>query len=473
MERSERESMDHIKVIGPVISEAFRLGKDKQYDKAYHVLEPYFQKDEVPEYFCQPAGWTIYRYIKENMQRIPSSQATKIFGYYLNFCAHKPDLLHSLMMVLAIAYKNQHRQELFFSAFCQRWGLENFREEDFKSEKGQLDNGKPLTFQSLAVKTAACLYKELKVNYASENISAYIPFFLMIKEKCPEYEFTSLYNANLYAWMGDKDKSVSMFKDMLVHQQQWYLWKSLGDLLDKDLKLSCYCKALSMMNKEEYILEIRYSLADMLCQENKPQAVYELNRYMSTCQQKEWRVKAHAYELLKLLSGVAPVANPKEFYDLHIKDAEDFVFAEYPSDEFVFTNRFVNKKGKNVAKLLCQKKHIQLNVPLSTLPSHAGEGDVFLCHYLQEDKRSMLLTIHKTDKHIQLKKAPSTSAEQQKEITGNVTRREDQPFAFLNKKYFISPSLCNKYHISDGIHISAKVIQQPDGRWRVTKIKSL
>ena len=75
MNREERESQENIRRVSHVVSRAYALGREQKTDEAFDTLRPYLERNEVPSYFCQPAGWTIYRYVKEKMSECRKSQA--------------------------------------------------------------------------------------------------------------------------------------------------------------------------------------------------------------------------------------------------------------------------------------------------------------------------------------------------------------------------------------------------------------
>mgnify|MGYP006966740518 FL=1 len=166
----ERESKEHIKEIAPIISQAYQLGKQRQYDEAFYKILPYLKLNEIPQYFYQPAGWTIYRYVKANIAQLTPTQIKMTFDYYFDFCEKQPNLLHSYIMVLALTYHKTHQMDFSFTEFCQKWGLDNFMEEDFKPTKGITPDGKEILFQSLVVKAATALYKELKSHHTDDSV---------------------------------------------------------------------------------------------------------------------------------------------------------------------------------------------------------------------------------------------------------------------------------------------------------------
>ena len=475
MNREERESKENVLRLSPIVSRAYSLGKEKKFREAYETLQPYLERDEVPSYFCQPAGWTIYRYIREVMSVLLPEQAKTIFGYYFNFCPHQADMLHSCMMMQAVYYKKLHTQEFSFILFCQSWDLNCFRDEDFVETKTTGQNGKQVTYQSLAVRVATLLYKDLKSRHSPELAGVFLPFFDTVLQKCPEYEFTPLYIANLHAWSGDKDTAIDMFKHMLVRGQQWYLWKHLGDLLDDDRRLSCYCKALTMIDEEKYIGEIHLGLATLLAQKgDMEQSAYELEAYTNTYQRNGWRINPLAYEIKNMIGNAEPSHDGRLFYQQHSEVAENLVFGDYPQDDFVFTGIRPNAAGKPRACLSLRRKHLFTRMQVTPLLRKAKKGEIFACRYNAADGHVALLTMHSTGQTENIRHArPDTPATSGKEIivAGKVKIRPDKPFAFLDK-YYISPHLRQAKGLVDGQMIKATAVEQPDGRWKIIRIMS-
>ena len=83
-------SQEHIKAIAPDVAKSYQLGKEQKYDEAYQTLLPLFEAKEVPSYFEEPCGWTIYRYLKNNESKLSSREIRKALSYYLAFASCKP-----------------------------------------------------------------------------------------------------------------------------------------------------------------------------------------------------------------------------------------------------------------------------------------------------------------------------------------------------------------------------------------------
>ena len=392
-------SQEHIMAIAPDIAKAYQLGKDQKYDEAYDVLVPLFEAKEIPSYFEEPCGWTIYRYLKRNEGKLSSRDIRKALAFYLTFASCKPSTLHSCMMIQAANLEKKYENDFRFIEFCLMWNLENFRVEDFLSEKGTTENGKSIEFQSLAEKVATRLYKELKSRHTEEFVNELFPFFLTIKEKCPNNRFIRLYIAQLYYWQNNIERAIAEYKHILRIAPEWFIWKHLGDICeDKEVRISLYCKAMTMMGKEEYIGELRLGLANLLLDANKEQAAYEVEQYLKTYKANGWKIAGDVYLLQNKLQGITPSAQAKQFYRNNIEKAEAFVYSDIPVEVLTFSGIVKNHAGKERANLINKRKKIYVRTPLTSLLRKASVGDVFLVRVYESQKRKIALTIHPTEK---------------------------------------------------------------------------
>ena len=398
-------SQEHINAIAPVIAKAYKLGKEQKYDEAYQVLLPHFEAKEIPSYFEEPCGWAVYRYLKNNENRLSSYEIRKALSFYMDFASCKPSILHSCIMIQAADFEKKHENDFRFIEFCLMWKLESLRNEDFLSEKGTTENGKSIEFLSLAEKVATRLYKELKQRHTIEFVNELFPFFETIKEKCPNNRFIRLYISQLYYWQGNTEKAIAEYKHILRTTPEWFIWKHLGDICeDKEVRISLYCKAMTMMGKEEYIGELRLSLANLLFDTNKEQAAYEVEQYMKTYKDNGWNIAGDVYLLQNKLQGITPTAQAKQFYRNHIEKAEAFAYSDIPVVELTYSGVVTNKAGKEKASLVNKQKKIFIRATLTPLLRKASVGDVFLVRVYECQKRKIALTIHPTEKRSKVNK---------------------------------------------------------------------
>ena len=468
-------SQEHIKAIAPEIAKAYQLGKEQKYDEAYQVLVPHFEVKEIPVYFEEPCGWTIYRYLKNHEGKLSTRDIRKALAFYLTFASCKPSTLHSCIMMQAANLEKKHENDFRFIEFCLMWKLESLRDEDFIPGKGTTENGKSIEFQSLAENVATRLYKELKIRHTEEFVNKLFPFFDSIKEKCPNNRFIGMYIAQLYYWQGHKEKAIDEYKAILRTTPEWFIWKHLGDICeDINVRISLYCKAMTIIGKEEYTGELRLSLANLLLESNKEQAAYEVEQYMKIYKANGWKISGDVYLLQNKLLGVVPSMQAKQFYRNNIEKAEEFAYSDIPTEELTYSGIVTNHAGKERAKLVNKQKKIFVQTPLTPLLRKASIGDVFSVRICENKNRRNALTIHPTGKKNTTpsnRRSPQQSKDSEEcTITGTVSLPAQGDFCFIDHQYFVPEKLTKAYNLKEGEAIKAKAKKMPDGRWRVVSI---
>lgn len=468
-------SQEHIKTIAPDVAKAYQLGKEQKYAEAYQVLVPRFEDKEIPTYFEEPCGWTIYRYLKNHEDRLSTLEIRKALSFYLNFASCKPSMLHSCMMIQAANLEKKHENDFRFIEFCLMWKLESLRDEDFLAAKGTAENGKSIEFQSLAENVATRLYKELKTRHTEDFVKSLFPFFLTIKEKCPQNRFIGMYIAQLYYWLGDTEKAVDEYKRLLRTAPEWFIWKHLGDICeDEDLKVSLYCKAMTMMGKDEYIGELRLSLSKLLMDSDKEQAAYEVEQYMQTYRSKGWNIPGEVYLLQNRLQGITPSGKAKQFYRNHIEKAEEFAYSDIPVQELTYTGIVTNHAGKEKANLVDKQKKIYVRTSITPLLRKASIGDIFLVRVYENQNRSIALTIQPTEMKDSVPAERKSHNKQNDSetitISGIVTFPAHGDFCFIDHLYFVPEKLTKTANLKEGESVRAKAKKMQDGRWRVVSI---
>ena len=468
-------SQEHIKAIAPEIAKAYQLGKEQKYDEAYQVLVPHFEVKEIPVYFEEPCGWTIYRYLKNHEGKLSTRDIRKALAFYLTFASCKPSTLHSCIMMQAANLEKKHENDFRFIEFCLMWKLESLRDEDFIPGKGTTENGKSIEFQSLAENVATRLYKELKTRHTEEFVNKLFPFFDSIKEKCPNNRFIGMYIAQLYYWQGHKEKAIDEYKAILRTTPEWFIWKHLGDICeDINIRISLYCKAMTIIGKEEYTGELRLSLANLLLESNKEQAAEEVEQYMKIYKANGWKISGDVYLLQNKLLGVVPSMQAKQFYRNNIEKAEEFAYSDIPTEELTYSAIVTNHAGKERAKLVNKQKKIFVQTPLTPLLRKASIGDVFSVRICENKNRRNALTIHPTGKKNTTpsnRRSPQQSKDSEEcTITGTVSLPAQGDFCFIDHQYFVPEKLTKAYNLKEGEAIKAKAKKMPDGRWRVVSI---
>lgn len=469
-------SQEHIKAIAPDVAKAYQLGKEQKYDEAYQTLLPLFEAKVIPSYFEEPCGWTIYRYLKNNESKLSSFEIRRALSFYLTFATCKPSIFHSCIMVQAVNLEKKHENDVRFIEFCQMWKLESLRDEDFLSAKGTTESGKSIEFQSLAENVATRLYKELKSRHTVEFVNELFPFFKKTKEKCPGNRFVGMYIAQLYYWLNDTEKAIAEYKKILRTAPEWFIWKHFGDICeDTDVKISMYCKAMTMMDKEKYIGNLRLNLAGLLLERDMEQAAYEIDQYMKTYKENGWKISDDVYLLQSKVQGIVPSTQARQFYRNNIGKAEDFAYSDIPVEELTYNGIVTNHAGKEKACLVNKRKKIFVRTSLTPQLRKADVGDVFMVRVYDYQNRKIALTIHPTSKKDNQKEGKKGHQRNDSDVCsvrGKVSFPTHGDFCFIDHQYFVSEKLTKANNLKAGDFVKAKAKKMPDGRWRVISIIS-
>lgn len=98
-------------------------------------------------------GWAIYNQLKQGS--LPSVEMRQLLNQYLHLSIEKPSMQHSLVLFVVLKHYAGYT-DFNFTAFFRLWGKDNFRPEDWKSEKVE---GKWMP--SLTERVLARLFKAL------------------------------------------------------------------------------------------------------------------------------------------------------------------------------------------------------------------------------------------------------------------------------------------------------------------------
>jgi hypothetical protein len=229
-----------------------------------------------------------------------------------------------------------------------------------------------------------------------------------------------------------------------------------------------------MIGKDEYIGDVRLSLANLLLDTNKEQAAFEVEQYMSTYKENGWKIAGEVYILQSKLGDVAPSTQARKFYRGNVEEAENFVYSDIPIYELTYKGIVTNKAGKEKASLENKQKKIFIRTSLTSQLRKASVGDLFLVRVFQQDKKQIALTIHPSGKRVEV--TPKSQNGKQVEngdietISGIVSLPAQGNYSFIDHQYYVPAKITIANNLKEGDRVDAKAKKMPDGRWRVVSI---
>ena len=159
---------------------------------------------------------------------------------------------------------------------------------------------------------------------------------------------------------------------------KYYIWQEFSDCIDDtNAKIGMLCKAISMEKNEDFIGNIRLSLAECLLNEGlKAEACHELELYKANYEAKGWKVKARYEALQSKCEGVTAVNDNKDLYQKYIPLAEEYAYSSIPASELLIIDDWKDNDGKKHVKFT-NNDNIEIVVDPKRFPSlrkyHKGQ----------------------------------------------------------------------------------------------------
>jgi len=255
------------------------LRKEGNLDDAEKLASSGFEDNMDNKFFQSAYGWVIYFQLKkipEDLQakKITHGKSISLLNYYINLYAKfnlidKPDLLHSMILTQVLKIDKDWDR---FLGFAKWWGVDNFRQEDYKPL--ELQNGKKIA--SLNLRFYYRIGRSLSAQYpridnetklwAEDHLN-----LILIQNK--DDQWLRLYESKLLLLKGDSKGALESIKLILKKpKQEFWAWALLGDIVSlKDSKkaILCYQHAINLSHIPTSVVNVREKLAKLLVLESK------------------------------------------------------------------------------------------------------------------------------------------------------------------------------------------------------------
>ena len=263
------------------------LRKDDKLDEAEKLASSEFEENADNKFFQSAYGWVIYFRLKniiEDLQanKINRGKSISLLNNYINLYAKldlidRPDLLHSMILMQVLKIDNDWDR---FLGFAKWWGVDNFREEDFKSI--EVKNGKKLT--SLYLRFYYRLGRTLISQYSNVNheVKEWAESQLeSILSQNNNDQWLRLYSCKLMLLRGDSEGALKLVKQILKKKsQEFWAWSLLGDIIcvtDSKQAILCFQHAVNLSKIPTAVVNVREKLAKLLTLESRyPEATVQI-----------------------------------------------------------------------------------------------------------------------------------------------------------------------------------------------------
>ena len=254
----------------------------------------------------------------------------------------------------------------YFPQILEHWGMNNFREEDWKKEQKE-----DKTFPSLAERAIAKCIDAYKINRFKDVTEE---FESLLKEavhrKSDDEQLSRNLGITLFS-LGKKEEALYIYKSLLLQLNTFYVWKELAVIADDiQLKVSALCKALIIEKNENFLGEIHLQLAELLIDSHLyANARGELETYYNTYIKNHWRISDLYSQLAKQIPSNIVAANNNDFYISHQDVADEFIYSDIEWTPMIVTDVYSKEDGKKAIKKarLCASNGVSVAMNLDTL----------------------------------------------------------------------------------------------------------
>jgi len=133
---------EHALPFYPQIRHIEQMSKDGCERVAYEALLP-FLGENLPTALHERVGWVVFRYLKRLPSECQSATARKALLNYIMLKNQRPSLLHSQMLLVAIAVKERFADFKLLN-FIAAWNVNAFAEADFQPSQHEEQTFRPL-----------------------------------------------------------------------------------------------------------------------------------------------------------------------------------------------------------------------------------------------------------------------------------------------------------------------------------------
>lgn len=306
------------------------------------------------EMLWEKIAWPINAFVRDcsKTQNVGTEIFTKLFEIIRIFPFAKPSLEYSVLLNAFLTTKEWDG----IIDFCDWWGFENFRKEDFECEV--LSNGKKMPI-SLAESAHLAYAKALIAKKDKGAISAFIPKLQELAEQHPKMQYPNYYVGKLLLASGsDKKEAVSALLPFVRKKQSdFWVWQLLAEaFLDDDEKyMACLLRAVNCHVQEQFLVRVYLILAGALRQRGYyADARFYLGKYCQIKAETQTNVSREANSMLNE-AWYAEAAGQKPSFELdYMSITNELLFAD--TSEINAVVSFVNKDKKMVTVVYGKRK---------------------------------------------------------------------------------------------------------------------
>ena len=297
------------------VKEVFELRKQGRIEEAYETIRPMYAVHQG-KYTTLCMFWTASDILKKRIKEKRHDEAEKIFKALLRILPNIDDRDGKARSSILYDALTLDREVKSFSMldFLSVMKVEQIGDNDWKTITVPAVDGTPShPIPSVAQQLLTCAFHEIQETPTADNALKVMPLLQEAVRRHPRDKNNQRYMAVVYRIMGEHDKAVAIYRQLLSKHRDSYLYSELAELTDEPgLKAALYCRAIQNQRQEKFCSGYRLELARLLVSRDKARAAYELQKCIATRKASGFGVTLEMQQMLGQLEGVMPVSEAEQ-----------------------------------------------------------------------------------------------------------------------------------------------------------------
>ena len=297
------------------VKEVFELRKQGRIEEAYETIRPMYAVHQG-KYTTLCMFWTASDILKKRIKEKRHDEAGKIFKALLRILPNIDDRDGKARSSILYDALTLDREVKSFSMldFLSVMKVEQIGDNDWKTITVPAVDGTPShPIPSVAQQLLTCAFHEIQETPTADNALKVMPLLQEAVRRHPRDKNNQRYMAVVYRIMGERDKAVAIYRQLLSKYRDSYLYSELAELTDEPgLKAALYCRAIQNQRQEKFCSGYRLELARLLVSRDKARAAYELQKCIATRKASGFGVTLEMQQMLGQLEGVVPVSEAEQ-----------------------------------------------------------------------------------------------------------------------------------------------------------------
>ena len=406
-------------------------------------------------------GKLIFDLSKE--QNIPLEKINTIYDLVKHLAVPKQTEAYSFIFK---AFHKAYKDSSKYIDFCDWWGLDNFIKEDYQKQN---INGKSIisTVEQAYNSYSKSLLKgtpveislgniqvnSVNITIDSDKIKQFIPQLDIIISNHKDYQYPIYYKVKLMHAIGERSQAIDSFIPFAKKKKNdFWVWDLLSDCFEDGVeeKLACLCKAVTLNSNEDFLINVRTKLAQILIKKSMfAEAKYEIEKSTKVKISKGWPIsnQIKQWQNAEWYINAPNINSNSAFYNNITNIADHILYSDLPEQLIVI--EFVNK-NKNMVNFI-KNKTINGFFNYKNIIKRPKIGEVYNVR-LESKKNDKFYTIYSCTKE-----DDNITHEALKDFCGEVNIINNSNIGFVDN-IFISTNLIQEKNISNNQIVNGKAI---------------